>query len=236
MAGGRFSYRKSRCRRNIPPWKRISLPWRNLAWMVHPLILMLLVAILVSAGLIHLLETQLRPTLETVAEAETRNAITELVERAVMEDLERRDFSYSDMVCIQRNEQGDITALTTDMAAMNLLRTQLLEQLLVELENLDAHAVRIPVGSLTDSELLWNRGPEIQVQSFTVGTVAAAFDSAFSTAGVNQTLHKIWLSVSVPITILLPGTRLETAVETQICVAETVIVGQVPNYVQKTNG
>ena len=87
-----------------------------------------------------------------------------------------------------------------------------------------------------DSELLWGRGPTIKVRSFTVGSVTAEFESEFSTAGVNQTLHKIWLSVCVPTTILLPGQQIEVAVETKLCVAETVIVGKVPSYVQKAYG
>ena len=67
----------------------------------------------------------------------------------------------------------------------------------------------------------------------TVGTVRAEFDSQFTSAGVNQTLHRIWMEVTVPMTLLLPGGRVEVTVETRLCVAETVIIGQVPDtYLQ----
>ena len=66
-----------------------------------------------------------------------------------------------------------------------------------------------------------------------IGTVQAEFDSQLTSAGVNQTLHRIWLEVSVPMDLLLPGGEVETALHTRLCVAETVIVGQVPDtYLQ----
>ena len=62
----------------------------------------------------------------------------------------------------------------------------------------------------------------------TVGTVDGEFFSEFTSAGVNQTLHRICLKLTVPLTLMLPGGAVETVSETELCVAETVIVGQVP--------
>ena len=101
-------------------------------------------------------------------------------------------------------------------------------QILSALEGVDASEIRIPLGSLVDSELVWARGPELRVRALRVGTVSAEFRSDFSQAGVNQTLHKIDLELAVPLTLMLPGGAVETVCETQIPIAETVIVGQVP--------
>ena len=87
------------------------------------------------------------------------------------------------------------------------------------------------MGSLLDSDLLWAKGPAVQVRALWVGTVETSFDSQFVSAGINQTCHRIWLNVHVPIKVLLPGGPLETTVETRILAAETVIVGQVPDTV-----
>lgn len=143
---------------------------------------------------------------------------------------------YGDFVTIQRDASGAITAMTTDMAALNQLRAQLVAQILSALEGVDASEIRIPLGSLVDSELVWARGPELRVRALRVGTVSAEFRSDFSQAGVNQTLHRIELEVAVPVTLILPGGQTELTVETGLRVAETVIVGAVPDTYLTLNG
>ena len=115
------------------------------------------------------------------------------------------------------------------MAALNRLRVQLVREILEVLEDLDVSRINVPLGVLLDSDLMWGRGPSITARALSVGTVSAEFDSRFTSAGVNQTLHRVWLEVSVPVTVLLPGGQIEVPVETSLCVAETVIVGQVPD-------
>ena len=68
------------------------------------------------------------------------------------------------------------------------------------------------------------------------GTVSAEFDSQFSSAGLNQTIHRIWLRIEVPLRVVLPGGQIETMVSSDYCVAETVIVGQVPDTCLQLDG
>ena len=96
--------------------------------------------------------------------------------------------------------------------------------------------IQIPLGSLVDLDLLWGLGPTMKVHAMTVGTVEGAFQSQFSSAGVNQTLHKIDLELAVPLTLMLPGGAVEAVCETQIPIAETVIVGQVPQIFLQNGG
>ena len=89
------------------------------------------------------------------------------------------------------------------------------------------------MGSLLDLDVLWGLGPSLKVHAMAVGTADARFSSSFSEAGVNQTLHRIELELTVPMTLLLPGGPVETESVTRLCVAETVIVGRVPDaYLQ----
>ena len=89
---------------------------------------------------------------------------------------------------------------------------------------------------LVDLDLLWGLGPTMKVHAMTVGTVEGEFQSQFSSAGVNQTLHKIDLELAVPLTLMLPGGAVEAVCETQIPIAETVIVGQVPQIFLQNGG
>ena len=186
-----------------------------------------------AALLIGAFQARLRPLVAEAARAQAQNTITALLERAVSDSLARREVGYADFVTIQRDEGGAITALTTDTAALNRLRSELTGEILQVLEGVDVSAVSIPLGSLLDFEPVWARGPSIKARALSVGTVTAEFESSFTSAGVNQTLHRIWLDISVPITVLLPGERIEVPVHTRLCAAETVIVGEVPRaYLQ----
>ena len=218
-------------RRGLPPKE-----WKQIAWEVYPAALTFIVAAALACSLVAVLEEHLRPVLLTAAQTQTKNSVTAVLEQAILSELERQKIGYSDLIQVERGADGTITAITTDAVQMNRLRSALMDELLSSVSKIDETAISVPLGSLVDSELLWGRGPTIKVRSFTVGSVTAEFESEFSTAGVNQTLHKIWLSVCVPTTILLPGQQIEVAVETKLCVAETVIVGKVPSYVQKAYG
>ena len=200
---------------------------------ISPALVTLAVALVVAGSIIALLEHKLRPVVAEIASAQVQNTMTAVVEGAVTADLAARQVSYVDFVTIQRDEGGAITALTTDMARMNLLRAELTAAILEALEGVDVSDIEVPIGSLFDLEPLWAKGPALKAKAMTVGTVRAEFDSQLTSAGVNQTLHRIWIEVEVPMTLLLPGGEVETALHTQLCVAETVIVGRVPDtYLQ----
>lgn len=233
------------------PWRRELVRYvrrpasrRRPAWTgpgpelkIPPALITLAVALVVAASVIALLENKLRPVVAEIASAQAQNTMTAVVENAVTADLAARQVSYADFITIQRDEGGAITALTTDMAQMNLLRAELTAAILEALDGVDVSDIRVPLGSLFDLEPLWAKGPAIKARAMTVGTVRAEFDSRFTSAGVNQTLHRIWLEVAVPMKLLLPGGTAEAEVNTRLCVAETVIVGKVPDtYLQVEPG
>lgn len=200
---------------------------------ISPAFITLAVALVLAGSVIGLLEVKLRPVVAEIAAAQAQNTMTSTIETAITADLAARQVNYGDFVSIQRDERGMITALTTDMARMNLLRAELTSTILDALEGVDVSVIQVPLGSLFDLEPLWAKGPALQARAMTVGTVRAEFDSQLTSAGVNQTLHRIWMEVDVPMTLLLPGGEVETSIHTRLCVAETVIVGQVPDtYLQ----
>ena len=227
-------------RRELVRYLRRPVRRRRAAWTgpgselkIPPVLITLAVALVVAASVIALLENKLRPVVAEIAAAQAQNNMTAVVENAVTADLAARQVSYVDFVTIQRDEGGAITALTTDMARMNLLRSELTAAILEALKGVDVSDVQVPLGSLFDLEPLWAKGPALKAKAMTVGTVRAEFDSQLTSAGVNQTLHRIWLEVDVPMTLLLPGGEVEASLHTRLCVAETVIVGKVPDtYLQ----
>ena len=207
-----------RLRRGLPSW---VLTW--------------LVAAAVMCAAVRLTECALRPVLAAAARYQVRSQVTAAVEQWAARDLQERGVDYSDFVAITRNEAGEITALSADMARLNLLRAELSAHLLERLEDSQLE-LTVPVGSLLPLEPTWARGPELHLRALALGTASAEFESEFTSAGINQTRHRLWLELSVPVTVLLPGGGEEPTVDSRLCVAETVIVGQVPQTWFQTGG
>lgn len=194
---------------------------------------------LVAAGVmlcaVRVTERALRPVLAAAARYQVRSQVTAAVEQWAARDLQERGVDYSDFVTITRNEAVEITALSADMARLNLLRAELSAHLLERLEDSQLE-LTVPVGSLLPLEPTWARGPELHLRALALGTASAEFESEFTSAGINQTRHRLWLELSVPVTVLLPGGGEELTVDSRLCVAETVIVGQVPQTWFQTGG
>lgn len=189
----------------------------------------LIVAVTLCFGLIRGLQSRLRPLTAAAVELQIHDQVTQTIQDTAATELARLGTGYSDLVTVQRDESGHILGLTTDTAAMTRLQSSLTSAVLEAVGGLRTSALAIPVGSLTGSDLMWGRGPAIQVRSLWVGTVEAAFESELDSAGVNQTRHRLWLEFRVPVRAFLPGGPVETTVDTRFLTAETVIVGQVPD-------
>ena len=115
------------------------------------------------------------------------------------------------------------------IAVFNHLQSCILDLILERISQVSARDLSIPVGSLTGSALLAGRGPRITVRMESVGSSTAWFENAFASAGINQTRHEIVLHVDVSVSILLPGFTTATRVSNAVTVAETIIVGMVPD-------
>ncbi len=200
---------------------------------VLPRALPLLVSGILGIGLalllIFQLNARLRPILMELALTQTSNRLTAVVDHAVSQQA----VAYSDLVTLVRSDTGDIVALSSNVAQANVLRTQLLDAALDALDGLEILELDVPLGTILDWDLLSGRGPDVKVRILYTGTAKAEFENVFSTAGINQTIHQIVFKIDTEISVLLPGQQYNTTVSTNVCVAETIIVGKVPEtYLQ----
>ena len=173
--------------------------------------------------------TQMRPILVSLATTRASNMVNRIVSEAVDEAIESGNITYSDLITFEKDNDGRITAIYSNMAAFNRLQSKILDIILARIDQVSARELSIPVGSLTGSVLLAGRGPRISVRMESVGSSSANFENAFTTAGINQTKHQIVLNIDVTVSILLPGFSTATTVSNAVTVAETVIVGSVPD-------
>lgn len=179
----------------------------------------------------------MEPILVSMATARVSNTVNRIVVEAVNDAIQGGEIDYGVLVEFEKDAEGHVTALKSNMAAFNRLQSRIADDILLRLSEVSTTTLAIPIGTLTGSSLLAGRGPALKVKMQSVGSTTASFRNTFGSAGINQTRHQILLDVQVNMSILLPGFRTSTKVNNEISVAETVIVGSVPeNYTYFSTG
>lgn len=199
---------------------RFTVRQRVLIWLT--VIFTLLLALAVAVVL------HMKPVVVDLATTRTSNAVNRIVVAAVNDAVDSGRIDYEQLVDFDKDAEGHVTALRSNMAAFNRLQASIADDILQRMAEVSSTDLAIPIGTLTGSPLLAGRGPCLRVRMQSVGTATARFDNQFSSAGINQTRHRIILDVDVHVSILLPGLTTYTKVSNEISVAETVIVGGVP--------
>lgn len=177
---------------------------------------------------IKVFDARIRPTvtatLLTSAKAQTLSALNEAVEKSLSEF----EFDFSNAVEIVNKQDGTVSAVKTNALLINLFQTRISERLNSRVKEFCLKEHRIAIGSLSGMVLFNGRGVKIPFYLSPLSQVKTELESEFLSAGINQTIHKINLKVSVGIRAVIPGFSDETSVSADYCVAQTVIVGDVP--------
>lgn len=190
----------------------------------------------ITAVLLLAFRIRYHDAIRELAETQVRNATSDLINDAIDKQIETGNIRYDRIVYFEKDLEGRITALKTNMTEVNRLKTSILNLINDEILALDTTDITIPVGSLLFPEFFSGRGPGIPVQILSIRNSDGSFSSYFSEAGINQTLHQLTMDVSVDVSVLMLGKAESFTVSSQVVVAETIIVGQVPNTFLQTGG
>ena len=196
---------------------------------------LLLVMFLVTVLLL-IFRIRYHDTIRSLAQTQVINSTSDLINDAIDVQIETGNIQYDRIVYFEKDLDGRITALKTNMSEVNRLKTDILNIINDEILELDTSDIGIPIGSLLLPEVFSGRGFPVPVQILSIRNSDAAFSSAFSQAGINQTLHQLNMQVSVDVAILVLGRSESFTVTSQVVVAETIIVGQVPDTFFQTGG
>jgi len=169
------------------------------------------------------------PVLMELAEPAAINLMNDTVNASYKKFVGGADITYDDLVKITRNESGQITSLNTDAELLNLMCIQIDDEVGEALKNKDVK-IKVPLGSLTENEILSGKGPTFSMKLSQSNTVDTYTESRFTDAGVNQTEHEIIFVVKVTMTIILPNTTATYEFEQGFIVTQSIIVGNVPSY------
>lgn len=175
------------------------------------------------------IEIKLRPLVKAYAEGRAKYIATIAINQAVEEELENQGGVYDNLVFFEKNNDGDILALKTDSVKINRLKASIVSRINEKINAASSTKIEVALGNVINGELFSGRGPKIPILLQMVNSANASFISEFTHAGINQTRHRILIETNVGMSVLLPGGRAYFEVTTQVNIAETIIVGSVPD-------
>ena len=190
--------------------------------------LIVAVTVILVSGLTLLFRIRLAPMAEQLIETQVDNQASDAINAAIADQIAEGEFDYDRMVTIEKDANGNVAAIRTNIGELNRLKTSVLQRMDEKLEQLSMEQLGVPLGSIFLPELFSGRGPLVPVRVLAVRTSDASFRNSFQAAGINQTLHTIYLDIHVCITILTWTGTSEINVDSAVVAAETVIVGTVP--------
>ena len=195
-----------------------------------------LMAIILLLAVFLLLRDQYDRVIQSLAETGIANTTSDLTNDAIARQISEGDIRYDRIVYFEKDLDGRITALKTNMSEVNRLKTDILNIINDEILALDTMDLGIPLGSLLLPQFFSGKGPQIPVRILSIRNSDAVFSSNFSQAGINQTLHQLTMVVSIDVAMLVLAKTSSFTVTSEVVVAETVIVGEVPQTFLQTGG
>ncbi|MDR1630387.1 MAG: sporulation protein YunB [Oscillospiraceae bacterium] len=190
----------------------------------------LAVVVIVCAIALPFADTKMRTQLNTIAASQAKNISTLVINAAVMEVLTESDVKYDDLVRIEYDDTKRVSAIKADSIKMNQLQSLISSKISERIAEINAREIKMAVGSLTGIDLFNNKGPQISIRITLAGNATTTISNQFESAGINQTRHQIILSVNTAIFVVLPSGSTSAEVLSNVIIAETIIVGMVPEF------
>ncbi len=183
---------------------------------------------LIAAGIL-LIEQNLTRVVLSMAQAQARAMAVQVLNQSAAELLSTGGVTYEGLMNVTTDSSGQVRLIQANTPEMNRLASaaSLLAQ--ERLQQRGDQVVRVPLGSALGLTLFGGAGPKVAVRILPVGSVHAQFHTDFQTAGINQTRHRVTLVLTAQVQMVVPTGAQRVEVSTQVAMAESIIVGDVPD-------
>lgn len=172
---------------------------------------------------------RLMPLIKTMAINNAKNMATQTINNAAGKVIEDDKIDYNKLMILEKDSSGKITAVKADTLQIDLLKYKITNEAIKELDSIDSSELGVPIGTIIGGQLFSGAGPRINVKIEPVGNVETKIVNEFTSTGINQTRQQVMLNVKTSITIIVSSYNVTTSVESNFTIADTVIVGDVPN-------
>lgn len=206
---------------------RYGLRRRLFSFRIPGTVITLGLLVIIAVFLFSIIETNLRPTIISIADSRAHVVANEAINKALYDKV-LANVNYNDLVFVHKDSQQRITMMQANSVMIARIISQANLEIKENLKYISEDIIKIPLGQALGSQILANYGPRINVKIVPVGNVDVQFYDEFQQAGINQVRHILYLKIDTTVKIVIPMVTNSIAVNTNVPIAETIIVGQVP--------
>lgn len=188
-----------------------------------------MVVLLLLITLILKIDDRLRFITNNYAQNKAKILANTVINQTVSTYLAENEIVYSDLIKINSTGEGKVTSVEFDTVELTKIKSGIISAVQNNINKSDAVVLEIPIGTISGNQYLNNRGPKIRIELQISSAVYSKISSKFMSAGINQTLHQITLTISADVHFIMPWYRSKGNFETDFLLAETIIVGEVPD-------
>lgn len=173
------------------------------------------------------------PIVVSLSQEKIRSVSTRVISQSIGDTIINQNISYDELVAISYSSENKIELIEIDSVKVNLLVREITKEVQRHFDNLSNEGINIALGTFTGIPFLYGLGPDISVQLVPVGTVNTKFNSTFTSAGINQTIHRLYFNISASVGMVLPANTQNFETEMEVILCESILVGDIPNvYLQ----
>lgn len=198
------------------------------------LIIVFTIILLIIISILLYLHYVVNPIIIDASEAKVRSLTQSAVESAVY-DVIKDEYLYSDLIEIIKDSNNDIQMISANAYKINLLSKEILNSAQNNLTTLGEQGIEIGIGTFTGITLFTDKGPKVSLKLSPIGTIFTRFHSEFTSAGINQTNHSIYLYVQTDVSLILPTDTKVISTTTEVLLTESIIQGKIPDTYLNSN-
>ncbi|MEG1568095.1 MAG: sporulation protein YunB [Oscillospiraceae bacterium] len=189
--------------------------------------------VLIAALIITLfmaVDKRLRPVITTMAQYQCRVISMLAINEAVIEVLQNSGEIYDAIMITDKADDGTVSAVRINSSEINSFKARLTDAVSNKLLSVEKQDISIPLGTLLGFQIFTGRGPDIHLKIVPASFVSSEIINRLESAGINQTQHSVFIKFSVQMSAIMPGYSTSVTVQSEMCVAQTLIVGKVPQF------
>ena len=166
------------------------------------------------------------PVFNNLCQSEAKATATKIVNDTIDDVME--NYTYTDLVVINKDNDGKINSIHADTATLNKIVSNIATNIQKNIDSQENRDIYIRLGTFTGITLLSGRGPKVPIRISSIGNIDTNIKSEFESAGINQTIHRITLETKCEIQILTPFNTIVSSVEDKVILAENIVIGEIP--------
>lgn len=192
------------------------------------LVIMITVFIVSAFMIIRSIENRIEPKVREICTYYCKMQLSQILNDSVEEIIKDNNLEYSDLA-VKLLDGKKISAIEIRTENVNKIQSQIVKKIHEKLEEKSESEISIPIGTISDSFFLSGKGPKIKIKFLPEGSVSTDIKSDFSSAGINQTCHKISIDINAETVIVLPSDSFSVSANSKCILAESLIIGDVPD-------